>query len=155
MSVEEWTGKLLTENQRGRVEQVHAVMVALAPGWEAVWAPADDLGEEDVVTVRRGIEVVGQWLAGRAPSRDELESISESCEDVALRVGEEAQALDSEEQAGTAHLVTALLACTLNDISGTEGARSLEEVVAAIPDLVGVFPALEGQLGRVIMPSSL
>lgn len=142
----DWSEATLGKDLKGQIGALVPVVEAAMPGWESCWPHSDD-----IETTKAGIAALRKWLSDSHTTG--LKRLSKRCETVAERVGDDAQTLEGHDAAGDAHLVSALVAVAVHAVSGRrdEMENSLEDVVAAVPDLLEAFPETLERVGPVLV----
>lgn len=137
----EWTTNTLALDPDARLRALFPLLEAFWPAWEATWQDRDDLA-----LARAAKDALQRRLEGEPESIDALAS---QCQQLAVTVGESAQALDGKVGAGGAHLVAGLLAVCLAEAADEPGEVSMEEVLD-LEGLLEAFPELGEPISRVI-----
>ncbi len=145
--LQEWVETTLAAAPPDRVRTVLPLIETFYPAWVALWQD-----EEETEITREGLAAIKRWLVEPTAPTEELLGLSRRCEELATMVAESAHTIDGEPGAGSAHLVTALLAATLYVVAGRDDEifASLDDVIAALPDLLESHAELEPGILRTI-----
>ena len=144
-TLDEWVGEATAASDgRDRVNAALPLLRSLQPRWEALWARFwPDGPERGVAAGRKGVALLERVACGEPVEEALLREACATMGEVAMQVGDSGQDLDAEEDAGFAHLFTALATVALYEALGEpHPLHTFNEVAQSAPMIVEVYPAV-------------
>ena len=120
---------------RDRVSAALPLLRSVQPRWEALWArfwPHEP--ERGVAAGREGMELLERVARGEPVEDAAVRAACAAMGEVAMQVGDSGQDLDAEDDAGFAHLFTALATAALHEALGEpHPLHTFDEVAQSAP----------------------
>jgi len=133
----------------GRVAAALPLLRSLQPRWEALWERFwPDGPERGVAAGREGLALLERVTRGEPVDEATLRAACAAMSEVATEVGDSGQDLDGEDDAGFAHLFTALATVALHEALGERHPLyGFDDVALSAPMIVETYPAVAAAFG--------